>query len=245
MFEFYKIKVYFCKINKCSLRFKHSNTKSNKRSVQTFKQSYIQTLSSNKRRVQTFSNNRTIKHFQTQMYKYILICSLIFTILSCDNDIKRDNISKNQAQIETAKEVEILYSDSAVVRIKITSPVLLSHLERENPHDEFPQGVRLDFFDEKQQATSVLTSKYGLRFPLKNQVILRDSCVWHSVSNQETLEGFELIWDENLQKVHSNKLVIITTPTEKIWGYGFETNKDFTHWKINKPQGRLAVEKIE
>ena len=181
----------------------------------------------------------------SQMYKYILICSLIFSILSCESNTKTDNISKNEAQTEVAKDVEILYSDSAVVRIKIISPLLLSHIERENPHDEFPQGVRLDFFDQIQQPTSVLTSKYGIRYPLKDQVILRDSCVWKSISSQETLEAFELIWDENLQKVYSNKLVIITTPTEKIWGYGFETNKDFTRWKINKPQGRLAVDKIQ
>jgi LPS export ABC transporter protein LptC len=180
------------------------------------------------------------------MYKYILISTLFFTILSCENTTKNsDNISKNQAQVEMAKEVEILYSDTAVVRIKISAPELLSYIERDNPHDEFPKGIRIDFFDAKQQPTSTLTAKYAIRYPLKNQVIARDSCVWQSISNKEKLEGFELIWDENLQKVYSNKLTIITTPTEKIWGYGFETNRDFTHWKINKPQGRLAVDKIQ
>jgi hypothetical protein len=179
------------------------------------------------------------------MYKYILITCLFFTMISCENNTKTDVVTKNEAQVEVAKEVEILYSDSAVVRIKINSPLLLSHIEKDNPHDEFPKGIRLDFFDAQQQPSSILVAKYGLRFPLKNQVILRDSCVWKSISNQETLEGFELIWDENQQKVYSNKLVIITTPTERIWGYGFETNKDFTRWKINKPQGRLAVDKVE
>lgn len=180
------------------------------------------------------------------MYKYILIFSQIFLFLSCENNTKTNtDISKSEAQVEVAKEVEILYSDSAVVRIKISSKELRSHLDRENPYDEFPEGVRLDFFDNTQQPSSILTGKYALRYPLKNQVILRDSCVWQSISNNEKLESFELIWDENLKKVYSNKLVIITTPTEKIWGYGFETNQDFTRWKINKPQGRLAVDKIQ
>ncbi|MFZ4544239.1 MAG: LPS export ABC transporter periplasmic protein LptC [Saprospiraceae bacterium] len=176
------------------------------------------------------------------MYKYILIFILLCLILSCENNSKsNDGLSKNQAQIETAKKVEILYSDSAVVRIKISSDLLLSHIERENPIDEFPQGVRLDFYDKEKQPSSILTSKYAIRYSLRNMVILRDSCVWQSISNQEKLESYELIWDENQQKVYSNKLVIITTPTEKIWGYGFETNSDFTRWKINKPQGRITV----
>jgi LPS export ABC transporter protein LptC len=176
------------------------------------------------------------------MYKYILIFGLPMLILSCGGSGKTaDALSKTEAQIETARKVEILYSDSAVVRIKISSDLLRSHTERENPYDEFPSGVKLEFFDEQKQASSVLTSKYAVRYAQKNMVILRDSCVWQSISNQEKLESYELIWDENLRKVYSGKLVIITTPKEKIWGYGFETNSDFTHWKINKPQGRISI----
>ncbi len=181
--------------------------------------------------------------------KYLLffvLCSVI-CLLSCSSDDKKDKdqISKKDALIEVAKEVQLLYSDSAVVRIKVTGPKLLSHVDKETPYDEFTEGIKMDFYDALQQPSSILTGKYALRYPLKNQVIIRDSCVWQSIGSQEKLEAFELIWDENLQKVYSNKLVIITTPTEKIWGYGFETNQDFTRWKINKPQGRLAVDKIQ
>ena len=185
--------------------------------------------------------------FKNKKYFFFILALVVFAFLSCNEDgkISKEQVSKKDALIEVAKEVELLYSDSAVVRIKITGPKLLSHIDKENPYDEFLEGVKLDFFDALQQPSSILTGKYALRYPLKNQVIIRDSCVWQSVSTQERLEAFELIWDENLQKVYSNKLVIITTPTEKIWGYGFETNQDFTRWKINKPQGRLAVEKIQ
>jgi hypothetical protein len=183
------------------------------------------------------------------MMKKLFLGSLFlaFLLLSCKDEAKsgKDAISKKDALTETAKHVELLYSDSAVVRIKVTGARLLNHLSRDNPYEEFPDGVRLDFFDPLQKPTSVLTGKYAVRYPQKNQVIIRDSCVWQSVGNQEKLESFELIWDENLQKVYSNKLVVITTPTERIWGYGFETNQDFTRWKINKPQGRLTVDKIQ
>ena len=176
------------------------------------------------------------------MYKYILIFGHLLLILSCQRGSKPvDAFASGEAQVETAKRVEILYSDSAVVRIKINSDLLLSHTSQENPFDEFPQGVKLEFFDAQKQSSSVLTSKYAVRYPQKNIVVLRDSCVWQSIGNREKLESYELVWDENLKKVYSGKLVIITTPTEKIWGYGFETNSDFTRWKINKPQGRISI----
>lgn len=179
-------------------------------------------------------------------FSFLIFCSVI-CLLACGSEDKKDKyqISKKDALIEVAKEVQLLYSDSAVVRIKVTGSKLLSHVDKENPYDEFTEGIKMDFYDALRQPSSILTGKYALRYPLKNQVIIRDSCVWQSISSQEKLEACELIWDENLQKVYSNKLVIITTPTEKIWGYGFETNQDFTRWKINKPQGRLAVEKIQ
>jgi hypothetical protein len=185
--------------------------------------------------------------FKNKKYTFFFVFFALFSLFACSNEDKKnkEQISKKDALVEVAKEVQLLYSDSAVVRIKVTGPKLLSHIDKENPYDEFSEGVKMDFFDALQQPSSILTGKYALRYPLKNQVIIRDSCVWQSLGSQEKLEAFELIWDENLQKVYSNKLVIITTPTEKIWGYGFETNQDFTRWKINKPQGRLAVEKIQ
>ncbi len=170
---------------------------------------------------------------------------MLLFFISCSKGLQEEklNLSPNELTQEVAKEVEILYSDSATVRIKITAPTLINHSDQRNPYEEFPNGVRLDFFDPQQQTISVLTAKHGFRYPLKDQVILRDSAVWESLANKERLESPELIWDEKLQKVYSKKLVIITTPTEKIWGYGFETNQDFTRWQINLPQGHLAVDK--
>jgi hypothetical protein len=177
--------------------------------------------------------------------KILIISILSIFLLACDNDTAKSNVSKKDALIERAKDIEMIYSDSAIVKVKVTGKTLLSHIDKTNLYDEFPDGVKVDFFDDFQQLTSVLTGKYAVRYPTKNQVVIRDSCVWQSITAKEKLEAFELIWDETAQKVSSNKLVIITTPTEKIWGYGFETNQDFTQWRINKPQGRLAVDKIE
>lgn len=176
---------------------------------------------------------------------FILIFSVFLIFVSCGDDMGNVSMTKEQAEVEVAQDIEILYSDSAVLRVKIKSDTLLHYTNLGELKDVFPAGIQLDFFDNLQKLQSVLTSKYGVRYPEKGEVILTDSCVWHSLENREQLEAFELIWDEKLQKIYSNKLVIITTPTEKIWGYGFETNSDFTRWKINVPQGHLSVDKVQ
>jgi LPS export ABC transporter protein LptC len=181
--------------------------------------------------------------FSKQISFFIVLLMLIFA--SCSDDASNVSMTKEQAEVEVAENIEILYSDSAVLRVKIKSDTLLHYTNLGEQKDVFPAGVRLDFFDNFQKPQSILTSKYGVRYPEKGEVILTDSCVWHSLETKEKLEAFELIWDEKLQKIYSNKLVIITTPTEKIWGYGFETNSDFTRWKINVPQGHLSVDKVQ
>lgn len=182
-----------------------------------------------------------------KIFNLFFILFLIISMFSaCSSDAESgQSIDKEQVAIELAQDVQILYSDSAVLRVKITSDTLLHYVSIDDQRDEFPNGVRLDFFDTKQQPQSILTSKYAIRYPSRSEVVLRDSCVWYSLETKETLESTELIWDEKLQKVYSNKFVIITTPSEKIWGYGFETNSNFTHWKINVPQGHLSVQKPE
>jgi len=168
-------------------------------------------------------------------------CLLLFT--SCENDLEevRHAVSKDELKMEVAKEVEMLYSDSAVIKVRVASPVMHRYLDKKNPRQEFPEGLRLEFLTPNGRAQSYLTAKFAIRYEHKNEVIVRDSVVWKS-PNQERLETEELIWDEQKEKVYSNKFVKITKPGEKIYGYGFEANQDFTRWTINAIEGELKVD---
>ncbi len=91
-------------------------------------------------------------------------------------------IDKDRLAIESAREVKMLYSDSAVVRVRITGPLMLRHVESKSPFQEFPEGVDVDFFDANQRVQSKLTAKYAIRYEGKNEVTVRDSVVWESVN---------------------------------------------------------------
>ena len=178
--------------------------------------------------------------------RYSFLLHLIFGIVllsACENDpeeVKRF-LQNFDVSIETASDVEILYSDSAFVKVRVIAPTMLSHLDKQNPFQEFPDGVAVDFFSQNQRVSSKLTAKYALRYEKKNQIIVRDSVIWHSI-NKEKIESEELIWDEATQKIYTNKFVVITRPDEIIYGHGFEANQDFTYTKINAIEGRLKVE---
>lgn len=164
----------------------------------------------------------------------------------CKNEVEDVDalVSRFNTQVETAKDVEILYSDSAQVRVRITGPTMLYHLDRREPRQEFPDGVSVDFFGPEGAITSQLDARYGLRLENKNEVIVRDSVVWQSVEG-EKIETEELIWDERKRKIYTNKFVVITRPDEIIYGHGFEADQDFSYSRINAIEGRLKVEDLE
>jgi LPS export ABC transporter protein LptC len=172
--------------------------------------------------------------------------ALAAALAACKNELEDIEalVAKFDTQVETAREVEILYSDSAQMRVRITGPTMLYYLDRREAKQEFPDGVYVEFFGPEGTVTSELAANYGLRLESQNQVIVRDSVVWQSMEG-EKLETEELIWDERTRKVFTKKFVVVTRPDEVIYGHGFEADQDFSYSRINAIEGRLKVSPLE
>lgn len=170
----------------------------------------------------------------------------ILLVLACDNALRREHevFREDDTAVEVGREVEILYSDSAQLRVRVTAPVLHNYTERDNPRQEFPAGIKIDFYDQNAHIRSTLTAKNAIRFQEKGQVIVRDSVVLSTVE-REKLETEELIWDEKTEKITTEKFVKITKPGEVIYGFGLDANQDFSYWKIRVPKGRIKVEQMD
>ena len=115
---------------------------------------------------------------------------------------------------------------------------MLRILDKENPRQEFPEGVTVTFFSPDKRAQSTLDARFAVRFEKKNEIHIRDSVIWKS-HNGERLETEELIWEEKEERVYSNRFVKIIKSDEIIYGYGFEANQDFTEWTINAVEGEF------
>ncbi len=164
--------------------------------------------------------------------------SILLLLLSCGSDLKEIDyvIAEEQLNYEEALDVSMIYSDSAIVRVNVSAPRMLRHLDRENPRQEFLDGVKITFYNESNRPQSVLTSKYAVRYDKKNEIEIRDSVVWQS-NGGERLETEELFWDERKERVYNNRFLTITKPEEVIHGIGFEANQEFTEWTIHAVEG--------
>jgi LPS export ABC transporter protein LptC len=149
--------------------------------------------------------------------------------------------SRSQAPIQEVKDIEIIYSDSAMVQTKVNAPVL-NRYESDNPYIEFTKGLKADFYDDQMVIKSRLTADYGIRYERQQKMEAKKNVV---VVNEkgEQLNTEHLIWDEKNAKLYSDDFVTITTANEVLTGNGFVSNQDFTQWKIYKLKGNFPLKK--
>lgn len=189
-----------------------------------------------------------IRRFSFASYSRIglSVFILISGISACDKEPKenRQVFTQDDTAVEVGRAVEILYSDSAIVRVRVTGAVLHNHVTRENPRQEFPEGIKIEFLEPDLSVKSVLTSKNAIRQQEKGRITARDSVVMTTIK-KEKLETAELIWDEKTAKVYTDKFVKVTKPGEVIYGFGLEAEQDFSYWKIIVPKGRIKVEQLD
>ena len=169
--------------------------------------------------------------------------------ISCVNDLSDVDklFQASDPGIEIAKDVEVMYSDSARVRVVVSGPTLVRHLDKINPHDEFTEGVHVDFLADDGQVESTLDALYGVRYPRDHKIIVRDTVnhvVLESVQG-EKLETSELIWNEKEGTVFTDKFVKITKPEEVIFAYGFEAKQDFSEYTLLSVVAKWKIEEFE
>jgi len=172
---------------------------------------------------------------------FFLLFVFVVSFLSCENDIAtvRKITSQEEVSVETGQNVEMLYSADAKVRAKLNAPVLERHNDK-NPFIEMPKGLSLVFYNDSFTVNSTLTAKYGITYENSHEMIVRDNVQVVNV-NGDILNTEELVWNEQTEKITSDKFVKIKTRDEIIYGDGLEANQDLTNYKIKKIRGTIRL----
>lgn len=179
-------------------------------------------------------------------YNNLYILVLLLGLISCENDLNEVNRVTNSASksLEVITNVEILYSDSARLKVRITGDTLIRYLVAPQGRDVFPAGVKFEFFNDSGRITSTLTANRAERILRKQQVICTDSVLLLSTNGEELLTN-ELIWDEPKKIVFTDKFVRLSRPNEIIYSYGFKADQNFTKYEIKAISGKLDAERLK
>lgn len=187
------------------------------------------------------SKKQNLEKVKMLMRLYLFLFGASMLNSGCTNDLKEvEVITETEIfPVEVADSIQIIYSDSALLKVILDA----NHLERfvgENPHIKMTQGVHVRFFNNLGNVESELRSNRAVSYENTDIMEAKENVV---VVNKkgETLNTEHLIWEEKTERIHTEEFVKITTEDEVIFGHGFESNQDFTKYRIKKIKGTINL----
>ncbi len=171
-----------------------------------------------------------------------LIFLFLFGFSACsENEISDIEKMKSTGTLPliTGSEIHIEYTDSAILKAKLYSPLLKEFASPDN-FTELPMGMYIEFLDPSGNITTRMFSKYARLDKETNIMTARDSVILINVEG-EKLQTELLHWNNESKLMYTDAFVQISKKEEILYGEGLEANESFTKYQILRPQGRIAL----
>ena len=171
------------------------------------------------------------------MIRVMSITMLAILIIGCEEKIRptvMGGVSSTTLPSEESWNATITVSDSGIIKAIVKAGHIYSYENSTITYLE--DNVQVDFYDEWGEHTSVLTSQKGSVNEGTNDLEAIGNVIVQSDSGV-VVKTEMLFWDNELQRIHSDEFVSITSPTERLQGTGFESDPHLKNYKIYKVTG--------
>ena len=160
--------------------------------------------------------------------------SILSLILSCDRNIDVIPVSDIQTlPTVTVKDLNSVLTDSGQIELTMEAPIMEQYDNKEKPYYEFKSGIKVVFFDGKKDPTASVTAKYAKFTDTENLWELRDSVV--VVDDKKVMLETELLfWNQETDRIYTDRFVKITNGDEVMTGLGLESDSHLRTKKIKK-----------
>lgn len=175
-----------------------------------------------------------------------LMAVCCMTSVSCSNDLTTvKNISaRDTLPLESAKNIEAIYSDSGLTVVYIYSRQMDKYLGY-NSYTEFPKGIKVLYFDTTMKVKSMLTADYAIVHDREHLMEARKNVVIVDRVKDVTINTENIIWDQKKKIVYSNSFVKKTSKDGVMYGDGFDADETFSRYTIRHPKGEFNVDENE
>jgi len=182
--------------------------------------------------------------------KHILLSFYLVMILSagCENDIERINMLTDETVMPKLEgsNVEVIYSDSATVKVQILAPSFRQFSNIERPYMEFPDGIEVYFYNDSMEIESEIRADHTIYYPEEGLWQASGNVVARRLDNGDALNTEELFWDEEKHLIYSNTFTRIQNEDGTFYGKrGFESDQDLSNWQLKGSSGTVNVQDEE
>lgn len=168
---------------------------------------------------------------------------LIFILLfSCEDnfqEIQKIN-SKNLLPLGITENLKLIYTDSAKVKAILYSSLNKDFTNKTFPYSEFPNGIKISFFDKENNET-IVTSNYAIMYNKTNIVDMRGNVIINNYDGSE-LKTDQLFWDPEQEWLFTEEKFTFKNIDYDIVATRLDANRSFTIFNTGELDGKVLVD---
>ncbi len=161
----------------------------------------------------------------------ILLAFLQVVLVSCGEEVDTGMLEIYQGPTSLAYDVELLHSDSAIIRTNLKAK---KQLEFPTGDFEFPDGIEILFYDKFGNLTTTMRADRGNYIKKDNLYKGEGDVRVNNLEKEQKLSSEELFWDPNGKKIYTDKFVTIEEKETIFNGTGMEADEGFNEYKLFK-----------
>lgn len=186
-----------------------------------------------------------MNNFTGVLSRLVISCLIPLFLSSCTDDDLKKAVTISAKKVTLTKDrslqVDIVFSDSAVVKAKGIAPIL----DQVSPsagsqYQEMPKGVKITFYDPTLKVTGTLTSDYAIRKETEQITIFRKNVV--VIREDLNFKTDDLTWDQRKKTFFSPKGIVTRPDGTILNAINFSAPEDFSSVNFEQGSGETYVQ---
>jgi len=174
----------------------------------------------------------------------LAICTLLVVFTSCKNNKIASAKLETKGDLPNmeVQKIELLYSDSAILKMKLNAPELTDYTTKDTSYTEFKKGLDVLFFsskDGKGKKDATLKADYG-KYDPKREVWEYKGNVRIVGAKNEKLKSNHLFANTKTETIYSEDFVEITLANgSKSSGKNFKSDFALNNYSFSNASGSI------
>lgn len=174
--------------------------------------------------------------------RIIVLLIIIFLFNSCKNDFDSitdiNKYSKTPAAI--TEDFILKYTDSAVVKAVLDSPLNVDYTNQTFPYAEFPEGLNIRFYENNSDSTTV-SANYGIVYYKTKIVSLKGDVVILS-SDGSKIKSNQIYWDPEQEWLFTEENILFSSNDYDINANKLDADRSFKLLKTGQLNGNFLFD---
>lgn len=182
-----------------------------------------------------------MKISKREIFKTAIVSITINLFFSCQNpdlDFGANN-KFFESPLGIATDIRLVYTDSSKIQAVLTAPIHLDYNHLSFKYSEFPEGLKVIFYNDDGQENKVFAD-YGIFYKATKIVDLKKNVKLLSDDGSELFTQ-QLFWDAENEWLFTEEPFTFKNIDYDISAIRLDTNKEFSEFKTGKLSGLITV----